>query len=171
MDLRLEVVRLPELVEPLLADFMKQANDAGIILRKEIPDRLPEVRIDSEKIGRVLANLVDNALKFTPSGGQVILSVEESSGGMVTVSVLDTGPGIPPQFREKIFEKFVQVPGRRDKRRGSGLGLTFCRLAVEAHGGRIWVEPRVPDGSRFVVLLPAQTEKPVIVNEAQEKSA
>lgn len=158
LELRLDDVSLPDLVEPLLNDFMVQAIDAGLILRTEISNDLPEVRIDGDKITRVLANLIDNALKFTPSGGQVIVSIKHNQEDAVVMSVSDTGFGIPPPFREKIFDRFVQIPGRRGKRRGSGLGLTFCRLAVEAHGGRIFVEPQLPEGSRFVVLLPLGKE-------------
>jgi signal transduction histidine kinase len=75
---------------------------------------------------------------------------------MITVQVLDTGPGIPEDFREKIFDRFSQVPGQSGRRRGSGLGLTFCKLAVEAHGGRIWVEPRPGGGSIFTLTLPIE---------------
>jgi signal transduction histidine kinase len=73
---------------------------------------------------------------------------------LVAVRVTDTGPGIPEGYREKVFERFTQVPGLRGRRRGSGLGLTYCRLAVEAHGGKIWFEPGPGGGSRFVFTLP-----------------
>jgi signal transduction histidine kinase len=68
--------------------------------------------------------------------------------------VRDTGPGIPPEYRERIFERFAQVPGASSKRTGTGLGLTFCKLAVEAHGGRIWVESEASQGSTFYFTLP-----------------
>jgi len=101
----------------------------------------------------VLTNLLDNALKFTPSGGQVILSAIRQEDNLITLRVSDTGPGIPDEYREKIFERFTQVPGLVGRRRGSGLGLTFCRLAMEAQGGKIWVEPRPGGGSVFAITL------------------
>ena len=141
-------------VSALLTDFIPQANEYGIILRNEIPTDLPPVLVDQSKLIRVLTNLLDNALKFTPSGGQVNLSTEIYSENIVAVSVSDTGPGIPDGYREKIFERFSQIPGQSGRRRGSGLGLTFCRLAVEAHGGQIWAESRAEGGSVFTLTLP-----------------
>jgi signal transduction histidine kinase len=73
---------------------------------------------------------------------------------MVAIQVSDTGPGVPEDYREMIFERFNQVPGLQGRRRGSGLGLTFCRLALEAQGGKIWYEPRPGGGSTFVFTLP-----------------
>jgi signal transduction histidine kinase len=122
---------------------------------------MPAVRADLAKTTRVLTNLVDNALKFTPSGGQVILTAACLGDRQVSVQVCDTGPGIPEEYREKIFERFSQVPGLVGRRRGSGLGLTFCRLALDAQGGKIWVEPRPGGGSVFVFTLPtAQSTTP-----------
>lgn len=112
------------------------------------------VLCDEDRIDRVVANLVDNAIKYTPGGGQVTVTVE-AQGDQVAVSVADTGLGIPPEERERIFERFSRLARDRSKRRGFGLGLAFCRLAVEAHGGRIWVEPGTGGvGSRFVFTLP-----------------
>jgi signal transduction histidine kinase len=138
-----------------LNDFMSQALEYGVILRNEIPEEFPQIRADLGKVTRVLTNLIDNALKFTPAGGQIILSAARHGSHLIAVQVNDTGPGVPEEFREKIFERFSQVPGLVGRRRGSGLGLTFCRLALEAQGGRIWVEPRPGGGSSFVFTLPA----------------
>jgi signal transduction histidine kinase len=123
-------------------------------MRNEVPDGLPQAHADYGKIQRVLINLVDNALKYTPSGEQVTVSAARYGTNAIMVKVFDSGPGVPEEFREKIFERFSQVPGQRGRTRGSGLGLTFCRLAVRAHGGRIWVEPRSGGGSVFAFTLP-----------------
>jgi PAS domain S-box-containing protein len=155
MEINLSEIDLYAQVSTLLADFIPQANEYGIILRNEISTDLPTVKVDQSKFIRVLTNLLDNALKFTPSGGQVTLSAEPYPENMVAVSVSDTGPGIPDGYREKIFERFTQIPGQSGRRRGSGLGLTFCRLAVEAHGGQIWVDSKDEDGSVFTLTLPA----------------
>lgn len=119
-----------------------------------VPAGLGTVRCDEERIDRVLGNLIDNAVKYTPGGGTVTVAVEALGSEMV-VSVTDTGPGIPEEEREHIFERFARLARDRGRRRGFGLGLAFCRLAVEAHGGRIWVEPGPGGGgSRFVFTLP-----------------
>ncbi|HJS30248.1 MAG TPA: GAF domain-containing protein [Anaerolineales bacterium] len=138
----------------LIHDHTHQANELGIILRNEIPVDEILVIADQEKVDRVLVNLLDNALKFTPEGGRISLTAAPSSpGGAVEVALTDTGPGVAEEHRLMIFDRFSQVPGVRSRRRGSGLGLTFCRLVIEAHGGRIWVEPASGGGSRFVFTL------------------
>ena len=119
-----------------------------------IPAQLPAVMIDAEIIDRVVTNLLDNAMKFTPSGGQISLSAEPRADHVI-VYVADTGYGIPADQRERIFERFAQVADGQPRPRGFGLGLMFCRLAVEAHGGRIWVEDTEQGaGARFAFTLP-----------------
>ena len=128
---------------------------SSITLTTEIDEELPQqVMMDGEKIDRVLTNLLDNAVKYTPTKGHIQV-IAERHGDQLAMGVDDSGPGIPPEERERIFERFAQVKGRRARRRGFGLGLTFCQLAVEGHGGRIWVEPGADDiGSRFIFTLP-----------------
>lgn len=143
------------IVDVLMPDFTLMANEYGIIIRNDIPKGLPVITADQDKIVRVLSNLLDNAVKFTPAGGQVIISASLVSEDIVAVHVEDSGPGIPEEYREKIFERFWQVPGQRTRRRGSGLGLAFCKLAIEAHGGKIWVDsPQGKSGSIFTFTLP-----------------
>jgi signal transduction histidine kinase len=108
---------------------------------------------DVEKTRRVMVNLMSNAIKFTPDGGRIELSAACGDEGLV-ISVSDNGPGIPEEYRERIFEKFGQVEGRQSKLPSTGLGLTFCKMVAEAHGGRIWVEGVVGEGSAFRVFLP-----------------
>jgi NtrC-family two-component system sensor histidine kinase KinB len=136
-----------------------------------IPPDFPAVWGDQDKITRVLINLLDNAIKFTPEGGKVRISAQmdqrgtETDGGWAVCSVLDTGPGIPAEHRDFIFDKFTQLPSTHSEKepdhriRGSGIGLNFCKLTVEAHGGRIWVEAG-PDnqGSLFKFTLPLADE-------------
>jgi len=155
IEANLTSIKLRPLAANVLNDFVPQSLEYGIILRNEIPEDAPAVCGDLSKTRRVLTNLLDNALKFTPSGGQVILTMECLGNHMIAVQVSDTGPGVPEEYREKIFERFSQVPGIVGRRRGSGLGLTFCRLALEAQGGKIWVEPRPSGGCKFVFTLPA----------------
>ncbi len=165
IDLVMNKFDLHTLVSNILVEFVTQANEFGIILRNEVPEGLPIVCADQNKITRVLANLVDNALKFTPGGGQVAISAESNlmggRAGEIVVKVSDTGPGVPEEYRERIFEQFTQVPGAVGRRRGSGLGLTFCRMAIEAHRGHIWVDNRQdPEtGSIFTFTLPIIMEQ------------
>jgi PAS domain S-box-containing protein len=145
----------------LFEELTPQAKELGIVFRNEIEADAPLVYGDMEMIVRVLTNLLDNALKFTPEGGQVILSTDRLEEGKLIFKVSDTGPGVPIDYREKIFDRFTQIPGYRGRRRGSGIGLTFCKLAVEAHQETIWVEPRPGEGSIFAFTLPTslpQTE-------------
>lgn len=115
------------------------------------------VSCDPELIRRVIANLVSNALNFTPRNGEVRIQME-GDNAQVWVRVMDTGHGIPPEYHKKIFEKFGQMETRQEGRKYStGLGLTFCKLAVEAHGGTIGVESTVGKGSTFWFVLPMKT--------------
>jgi len=112
---------------------------------------LPPAHFDSERILQVLANLLSNALKFTPSGGRIeVRAVRERQD--IRISVSDTGAGIPGDHLEHVFERFRQVNGR--DRRGHGLGLHISRSIVEKHGGRIWAESRLGEGSTFHFTLP-----------------
>ena len=113
---------------------------------------------DPELIERVVANLVSNSLKHTPRGAAITVSIAVTVD-TVRVAVCDTGSGIPPEYHRRIFEKFGQVEGRKEGRKGStGLGLTFCKLAVEAHGGQIGVESAVGQGSTFWFTLPLKAK-------------
>ncbi len=159
--LRWEQVALDNLCQDLIALHIPEANALGIILALEVQTDLPGIRADGGMVRRCLSNLLDNALKFTPQGGRVTLSVEQRQDQQV-VAVEDTGPGVPPEYRERIFERFGQIPGAAGRRRGTGLGLPFARLAVEAHGGSLRVGDGAEGGARFEIMLPASAspEKP-----------
>jgi len=120
---------------------------------------VPEVLVgDPTRLRQVLGNLQNNALKFTEHGEiQVAINAVPATAGSVhlRLSVRDTGPGIPPEYRTRIFDRFVQIADRPGRRRGTGIGLNFCRLAVEAHGGQIWVDDAPDGGSEFSFTLPA----------------
>jgi signal transduction histidine kinase len=138
-----------------LARRMAILSRPGVVILSQVEPDLPPATADRDKIERVLMNLLDNALKYTPEHGRVILAAARQ-GDWLQVSVSDDGPGIPPEQRQRIFQRFAQLDDRRAARRGFGLGLTYCRLAVERHGGRIWVEDGEDStGSRFIFTLPS----------------
>lgn len=153
LPLTLEDFDLQNLLLELTSAYVHEANEQGIILNVAQSSRPMLIRADREKLRRVIANLVDNALKFTPSGGSIEVRADHNDGRAI-LTVIDNGPGIPADLREHIFERFAQVPGVAGRRRGTGLGLAFARLAVEAHGGKIWVEEAPNGGSLFRFELP-----------------
>jgi signal transduction histidine kinase len=112
--------------------------------------------IDENLIGRVVTNLLRNAIEHSPDGGKIRLNIQYHDSQKETrVSIADQGKGVPDDLKEKIFDKFFQVEGETKQRKTStGLGLTFCKLVVNAHGGDIWVEDSEDRGSRFVFALP-----------------
>jgi NtrC-family two-component system sensor histidine kinase KinB len=123
----------------------------AITMKVESEESLPKIKCDPELIERVFTNLIGNALKFTPENGSVTVKLKELPES-IECSVVDTGEGIPPEYVEKIFDKFQQVAGQR--RGGTGLGLTICRHLVEAHRGRVWAESKLGEGSRFIFIIP-----------------
>ena len=146
---------LTELLARTVEFAQVNAQRQGVTLRLELPSTLPPVLYNESKIERVLANLMDNAFKYTPKNGEICIAATAGATD-VQVSVTDAGPGVPEAERQRIFERFTQVQGDTvARRRGFGLGLTFCKLAVEAHGGAIWVEPGPGGvGARFIFALP-----------------
>lgn len=115
------------------------------------------ISCDGGLIRRVFTNLIGNALDFSLRGGIVRVSMETTGDGSAQVRITDQGPGIPPEYHRKIFEKFGRVEAHREgKTYSTGLGLTFCKLTIEAHGGAIGVESKVGAGSTFWFTLPAQ---------------
>lgn len=132
------------------------ASEKRITLSVLIAPDLSPLYADEEKLVRTLVNLLGNALKFTPADGKVTLSVRPSDRERALLfAVADTGEGIPADAFERIFEKFGQVESRMSGRqRSTGLGLTFCKMVVEAHGGRIWVESELQKGSTLSFVIP-----------------
>jgi len=135
------------------------ARQSNINLQVEFEPNVPEKMIaDRWVLIRILVNLLSNALKYTPSSGTIKVRVFMDDG-WVHFSVADQGPGIPKEYLDRIFDRFVQVEARKAGAAvGTGLGLTFCKLAVEAHGGRIWIESEVGKGTTVHFVLPPVTE-------------
>ena len=148
--------RLDTLIEHAV-DFVKPTADRKRVpLRTEIEPNLPPVLINVNMIERVVVNLLDNACKFVAPGQAVTISARLGDGADVYISVHDDGPGILPEDQRRIFEKFSRGAGVGGQTPGTGLGLAFCKLAVETHGGRIWVESEIGRGSTFTFTLPIE---------------
>jgi signal transduction histidine kinase len=152
--LRLQPLRLATLIRSVCEPLELAGRETQAPLRYDIEDDLPVIHADRTLIERVLANLVANAIKYTPRDGEVLVSAHRTAvARAVELVVRDTGRGISPEAQAHIFDRFYQADGS-DQRRGSGLGLYFCRLAVEAHGGNIRVQSSLGLGSTFTVTLP-----------------
>jgi PAS domain S-box-containing protein len=173
MTLDLKPLPIFSIIDQAIERLQNLASNRHITIEQRLAPYLPPVEIDGEKMVRVLQNLLDNAIKFSPAHSVVTIGAFLAGGAStppedapvhapfeeeerLVVWVQDRGPGIPPAYFQRIFEKFGQVRGR--KVRGTGLGLTFCRLAVEAHSGRIWVESVEGAGSVFAFTLPVRRD-------------
>jgi signal transduction histidine kinase len=153
-----ELLDVGQMLQVAVESAQTTAKETDIHLILEVPPGLPHPPAAVAQLERVIANLLDNALSYTPNGGRIVVAAQEKEGE-IWVSVTDTGPGVPPEHRELIFERFTRVPGAQGRRRGFGLGLYYCRQVLQAHGGRIWVESGPQGiGSRFVFALPTEPE-------------
>jgi PAS domain S-box-containing protein len=163
MTLEREAADARHLALAVIKELEPIAQEMEIHLTSTINTDIPPLDIDAEKIERVLLNLVDNAIKFTPADGKVIIRATPEPDNLtsdiqlIRLQVIDTGAGIPDEYKTVLFDRYQQISGRKGRRRGTGLGLAFCRLAVEAHGGRIWIEDNPDGGSIFNFTLPALT--------------
>jgi len=158
----LKLIRQPEampaIIEQAIISFQSQAADKGLSLRTDVPDGLPLVNIDSQRIGQVLHNLIANAVTHTPQGGTVTVSTKQA-GDNIEISVTDTGEGIPAEDLPNIFERFYRVDRSRSRRTGgSGLGLTIAKRLVEAHGGKINAVSEPGKGSSFTFTIPVSED-------------
>lgn len=149
-------VRTEELVEISVHQIKTLLLDRNLQFEQSIAEDLPILWCDAPKICRVIVNLLSNSIKFTPKGGQINLTTQ-LIGDSVQFSISDTGEGIPREAFGRIFEKFGQVESRQSGRKMStGLGLTFCKMTVEAHGGQIWLDSQIGQGSTFYFTMPVQ---------------
>ena len=153
-ELNKTFVRPASLVREAIEQIHPLALGKRQNLEMHVAPDLPRMLADRNLILRVLTNLLDNATKFTPLDGRITLDVEQT-GEEILFTVSDTGPGIPPELGQRIFDRFARLENAENIK-GTGLGLAFCKLAVEAHGGRLWVESEMGHGSNFKFTLPLE---------------
>ena len=160
MTLRLKPVNLNKVAEEIINYSRSKARDRNISLNFDIQPDIPLVQADEEKISLAILQLIDNAIKFTPAGGQVNLSIEKESDTLVLVTVADTGIGIPSNRLEEVFEPFHQLDASSTRRYGgTGLGLALVKEIVSAHGSNVNVKSEEGKGSTF--SFPLLAAKPV----------
>jgi two-component system, OmpR family, phosphate regulon sensor histidine kinase PhoR len=153
-QVRRDEVALAPLVEASMQRLQTFAQRQGVRLSAQLPPDLPPVRGDEERLDQLLMNLLHNAIKFSPDGGDVSITADEHPDAAV-VSVRDTGVGIPARDQARVFERFYKVDRARQRGLGgTGLGLAIARHIAEAHGGRIWLESIEGEGSTFSFSLP-----------------
>jgi signal transduction histidine kinase len=141
------------LIQEAIQDVMPPANGREQKVVNLANANLPQIWVDRDMIHRVLVNLLENAIKFTPIQGRIEIGAQKTEDGFVKFFVRDNGPGIPAADAERVFDKFTRLRGK-DKPGGLGIGLAFCRLAVHGHGGEIWVESELEKGTTFFITLP-----------------
>jgi signal transduction histidine kinase len=150
-----ELVAVKDLLQAAVEAVTPTAEGKEVVLAMTIARDLPEVKADPDMIKRVLINLIENSIKYS-SEKQTVTVGAKRRGREVQFWVEDQGRGIPKTEHERIFEKFTRVTsGASGNTKGLGLGLAYCKLAVEGHGGEIWVESEEGKGARFIFTLPA----------------
>ena len=155
VELRLEPVVLGAAVQDALGDFQAKAAARRVTLVHEVPAGLV-ARADPNRLQQVLANLIDNAIKYGAANGRVMARGRALPDGRVELSVRDDGPGIPPEAVARIFERFYRVDKARSREQGgTGLGLAIVKNVIHAHGGEVRVESTLGAGTQFFVTLPA----------------
>ncbi len=153
-DTRREDVQLEGVLRYTLDMFEPHMKNKGITFTTNIANNLPPLRANPIRIRQMMDNLIGNAIKYTPEGGNIHVGVSMEENQVILV-VTDSGPGIPPGEHSRIFEKFYRATNAPEGIRGSGLGLAIVKSIVDSHQGRVWVESTVGKGSSFFVVLPA----------------
>ncbi len=159
LQLEIQPVEVDHLVQVAVERVRGAAREKGVSLTSELPDGLPEVAGDTQRLSQVLSNLLSNALRHTSQGERIIVSAQQMDGDKLQIAVQDSGEGIPAEELPHVFERFYRTDHARSRDTGgSGLGLAIARSLVEAHGGRIWAESAEGEGSTFTFSLPLAIE-------------
>ena len=176
-DFNFEPLHLEDVVSLAVEGARVSAKKYHVVLKSHMPHDLPRVMIDKDRIIQVFDNLLENAIKFSPEGGDVIVGAE-AEPGQVLVTVQDHGIGIPQDKLNKVFDRFFQIDGSMTRRYGgTGLGLAIVKKIIEAHNGRVWVRSELNKGSTFCFTLPCVDEEQMarmeeaIIGDVDEKES
>ncbi|HEX7663995.1 MAG TPA: response regulator [Polyangiaceae bacterium] len=150
----LSEVNVDKLVTTVIGEHTRESIERHVELRGTVSPNCTTVRADQDLLRRVLENLVVNAIRHAPRKSSIEVYADCNEDNQLELHVRDNGEGVPEAFREKVFDKYVRLEPSPSSLSNRGLGLTFCRIAVEAHGGKVWVEPNRPSGADFIVRLP-----------------
>jgi len=157
LSINLQTIEPERFISEVASRYRVESQKKDISLTLDVAPHLPSLDVDPGRMTQVLTNILDNALRHTPNGGQIILSAKLVEGKM-EISVQDSGPGLPPQDLDRIFERFTRTDSSRqrdgDFSGGSGLGLAIAKSLVQAHGGQIWAESAAGKGLRVIIALP-----------------
>ena len=157
LTIRPQPISLGDLFRPMIQTYAQRAAEKGIALRTSCPPDLPLIQADPNRIGQVISNLLDNALKFTRHG-TISIGAHRDDDEFVRIAVADTGCGISADSLPKIFDRLYQSPNTLDSsRKGLGLGLHICKHLIDLHGGRIWVESKESEGATVFFTIPVKT--------------
>ena len=154
-----KVVDALALIQNAVEDVRPVSKSRRQALQVDLPEKLPAIWVDEDMARRVLINLMENSSKYTPTGGAMEVGAQ-AEDGWLHIWIKDNGPGIPPAEQERIFDKFTRLRGKGQPG-GLGIGLAFCRLAVQGHGGRIWVESDAGSGATFHFTFPVATKEQI----------
>ncbi|MFC1940774.1 sensor histidine kinase [Chloroflexota bacterium] len=141
------------MIADIIRDIEPIVSNSKLHLRTQVPSILPHVKADRKRIRQVMQNLVDNAIKATPEGGEIMIQAMENNASIM-IQVQDTGRGIKLKDEARVFEPYYRVPGIAERYAGLGLGLTLSKRIVELHSGQIWVESEIGKGSTFSFTIP-----------------
>lgn len=153
LQIQPQAASFDRLVVETMASIRNKLEAKSQAIAIDIPQDLPPVYVDSGQIQRVLSNLLDNAIKYTPNGGELYVSALHRTTQKIQVCIKDTGPGIPPEMQENIFEDRFRLE-RDEAKDGYGIGLALCRRIIRAHYGQIWADSVLGEGSEFYFTLP-----------------
>ncbi|NJL56289.1 HAMP domain-containing histidine kinase [bacterium] len=155
-----------EIVSRIVKNHLLPAEKQALALSVTLDDNVPIVNVDAHMLERAIINLVDNAIKYTPNGGEVEVGVRRVADDLL-ISVRDTGLGISPEHQHNLFERRVRIPREEHKRiKGSGLGLFIVRSVARRHGGEAWIESEEGKGSTFFIGIPLSDENSIVPGEA-----
>jgi len=159
-DARKEVLSIPAIINFTVDSFEKAATDKSLVLNVKTQPQIPPVMGNVVRLRQMLANLISNAINYTPSGGTITVEVSNQSQ-QVILQVIDNGPGIPISEQPHIFDKFYRGSNLPEEVSGTGLGLAIVKSIVEDHHGRIWVDSSPNNGTNFTIILPVASSEPV----------